>query len=309
MITVYKANTNWNAVNVGSDLLRLACGYSISSLSIDCDKNASYTVANTIAADWELYDESYSVIRRQDAAGIYKYIRLGGYRAGYWEAIAYTTWNAATHTGTNLCGKDYGFGYAGYQGAPLTVIVAVSPTYVRFQLTGYSTWNWSHDFAWLEIDRTTATSDFYDPVNGHSSVFTMSSSYGNMPLYKNPSAVGDVAPGIGGYYTNYPRLSNGWNPGYTGNVVSAMMHISGAGEPVAIPYPLGVGAQNTRSFLGVAKDILLLETYSYYATNRLNSAPYKSYHLLAPLGELTINAQTYIVIDASADPSIIVPKA
>ncbi|MBF0146354.1 MAG: hypothetical protein HQL84_10065 [Magnetococcales bacterium] len=103
---VYKAAAT--KANILSDVVKLLTGEtSLSNLSSDCDTAASQLIT-TVAAGWSLHDTAAGTNAKclkaplADDAATYKYLVIDTNTTGYLIGKAYETWNATSHTGTNL---------------------------------------------------------------------------------------------------------------------------------------------------------------------------------------------------------------
>ncbi len=112
MYAVYKYLNGATAANVLADVVAILTGTTdVNTLSASCDKVNS-SIFSTNAAGWEMHDASAgtnSVVLKaavHDNASQYKYMWLTTNTAGYFGCALYETWNATSHTGTNVCNND-----------------------------------------------------------------------------------------------------------------------------------------------------------------------------------------------------------
>ncbi|MBF0415930.1 MAG: hypothetical protein HQL77_13840 [Magnetococcales bacterium] len=111
----YKASAT--KANIMNDVVLLLTGTSsLASLSADCDQ-ANSVLVTTVAAGWTLHDASAGTNAKcvkaalADDAATFKYLVVDTNTTGYIFFKIYETWNASTHTGTNL---TYGSDLAQY---------------------------------------------------------------------------------------------------------------------------------------------------------------------------------------------------
>lgn len=103
MLVKYSWLSGATVANVLSDIAAILCNTPVANLSAGCDKVNSAIVYNTIASNWEVYDNVAlaPVIRSLNADGTsYKYATLG-VLTNRLTAKVYESWNAVTHTGLN----------------------------------------------------------------------------------------------------------------------------------------------------------------------------------------------------------------
>ncbi|MBF0423678.1 MAG: hypothetical protein HQL73_11875 [Magnetococcales bacterium] len=104
---VYKASAT--QANILADVVAVLTGTSsVASLSSDCDKVNSVLIT-TVAAGWTVHDPSAGTNSQvlkaafADDTATFKYLWISTNTSGYIITAIYETWNASTHTGTNLC--------------------------------------------------------------------------------------------------------------------------------------------------------------------------------------------------------------
>jgi hypothetical protein len=109
MYAIYTYKSTATAAQVVADVVAIVTGTTdVSTLSDSCDKPAS-SITSVIPAGWELHDASAGTnaicVKAPLADDItkYKYVVLDTNTSGYIYTKVYETWNASTHTGTNLC--------------------------------------------------------------------------------------------------------------------------------------------------------------------------------------------------------------
>lgn len=102
----YKAAAS--KANILSDVVKLLTGEtSLGNLSSDCDTVTSQLVT-TVAAGWTVHDAAAGTNAKciksplADDAATFKYLVVDTNTTGYILGKVYETWNAQTHTGTNL---------------------------------------------------------------------------------------------------------------------------------------------------------------------------------------------------------------
>ena len=105
MFCTYRMNATCTNVNLAADLLALLTGQTDKNLlSSGCDKTNT-NIINVAAAGWTLHDQVSTtkfVVKAKEANGTIDKFMMIEVTASAINMSVYETWNATTHTGTNL---------------------------------------------------------------------------------------------------------------------------------------------------------------------------------------------------------------
>lgn len=215
MHAVYKTNSTWTFTQMVSDLCKLITGTTdIGTLSASCDQTQTSIVANTVPADWTLYDTAptnpsgttgmqiMSRIGSQDS--LTKYISLSAYSTTNLAINSYTSWNDSTHTGVDstITGEQgYSIGYSTSLAA--VFYLWVTPSYIV--ILGNQSASWKNAQLAVEFNRTEniTYSDYWATGNNKSIC-------GVCPIANNSSS----------FLTFLPRIKYA---GQTGDLTSAQI--------------------------------------------------------------------------------------
>lgn len=286
MHAVYKTNSTWSITEMIADLTKLITGVTdIQTLSASCDKTQTSIVANTVPADWTLYDTAptnpssctgMQIISRQGSQdSLMKYVGLLAYSGANLTWATYTSWNNVTHTGVDQGGQwpsGYTIGYT--TSVPAIIYMWVYPSYIL--LLGNQNSSWKHLQGAFELNRAEnkTYSNFWDEANGKSICFICSQMSGSSS-----------------FFGPLPRLKSPYN---TGESVSEWVQ---AFKPFDLPYlqrntnetnngvlliPWIAKTYNYGAYLGTINDIKFVNGTSVYTMNNLDEFTYsgKTYQVL-----------------------------
>lgn len=296
MHAVYKTTNTWTMAQAVADISMLCSGTTdINSLSASCDKTQTSIVANTVPADWTLYDATPTTIsgqsiynmqvlsRQGSRDNLTKYLGVYQYSTNsYLGLIPMTSWNNTTHTGTDV--------YGGYttrtltNTVPTTFYIWVTPSYIIIH--PYQSSAFSGTIMSLELNRSELVnySNWWAESNGKSIGITAicSSSYStfstHIPVIKNPTTTGNTVGAITG--TIYRSIDTATYPQRNINETTNGVIMASHYVTVADMY------------LGTINDLTYIVNYNAATMNTLD--------------EFTYNGKTYQIIKSTYNNPTIV---
>lgn len=229
MYLQYKTNTTWLVSELMSDITAILTGTTdVAALSASCDKPNTSFLASTKPSAWTVHDPltgdvNYSkILAAPDAtAAVNKYIKIRYVASSGITFNVYSTWNAATHTGTDATSDIYTCGYntpsiVTTQSLVLYIIATTEYIYILPYQAGTLL-----NAAFIgEISRNGEFTDYYSAANlksvavgGYNQTGTLlgSSVIHFVPRLKNPTSAGETASttvGSSGLIISYVNSSN-----------------------------------------------------------------------------------------------------
>lgn len=143
MLVKYVTTSGATTDQMIADLVAIITGGTIASLSASCDKVNSAVIANSTATGWTLFDSfnvtvvgttgGYVLTANAATGSTVKYARLYKSASNAVDIVANETWNAGTHTGTNL---TTGAGGISLSVSTTYMVFATARTFMIWNSTG-----------------------------------------------------------------------------------------------------------------------------------------------------------------------------
>lgn len=301
MYAVYCYQAGSTATNVLADMVKLLTGETNkANLSSDCVQ-ANTSIISTVSAGWTVHDSAVGsgsqVIKCLQADGTtMKYYRLMNNDSTSYRGIAYESWNATTHTGTNPTGDANGFmtgswslingGYFYIYASPRTIFMRPYHT-AAWQTTGTG--------AYLEFTRETDPTGYPTSIVASNGSSTPVGYNWICPRVKMPNSAGDYASVSNGHFTHVVGIAAGSNLADS----NAAFCRNAAEATQVIAYKLE--ARRTTA------------TYSLLGAHRCGEI-YDILGVAGSLGtnldEITISGKTYVLhhVVGGGTPTMLIPK-
>lgn len=158
MFAKYQYVAGASVANILADVVAILTGTTNKAmLSADCDQANTY-ILSTVAAGWTVFDASAGTNKQCISApcaggGPDKYVVLDFNTSGYVLSKLYETWNASTHTGTNVANLSDNASYSPTINATTGGILFLAATNRYLIVQGYISGIWSANGPAIIVER------------------------------------------------------------------------------------------------------------------------------------------------------------